>query len=70
MRFEIDGPPFAAEGDEVEIGGAIRRGDIVWFDRVSPHKVVMRVAVGAVNGPYYRIDRGAEPDVLRLVAVE
>ena len=43
MRFEVDGPAFACEGDEVEIGDPIRRGDLVWFDRVEPQKLVMRV---------------------------
>jgi hypothetical protein len=70
MRFEVEGPPFAVEGDEVEIGDPIRRGDVVWFERVAPGMVVMRVAVGVVSGPCYRINRGSEPDVLRLVVVE
>jgi hypothetical protein len=70
MRFEVDGPPFAREGDVVEIGDPIRRGDIVWFDRVAADKIVMRVAGDAAGGPRYRIDRGSEPDLLKLVAVE
>jgi hypothetical protein len=70
MRFEVDGPAFASEGDEVEIGDHIRRGDIVWFDRVTPHKLVMRVVTGPVSGQCYLIDQDSGPDVLRLVAVE
>ncbi|HEY2783936.1 MAG TPA: hypothetical protein VGJ05_03090 [Fimbriiglobus sp.] len=70
MRFEVDGPAFAGEGDEVEIGDPIRRGDVVWFDRVEPHKLVMRVVAGPVSGQCFLIDKGSEPDVLRLVAVE
>jgi hypothetical protein len=70
MKLEVDGPPFAEEDDLVEIGDPIRRGDIVWFDRVAPQKVIMRLAVGEVSGPRYRIDRGGEPDVFKLIVVE
>jgi hypothetical protein len=69
MKFEVDGPPFADEGDEIEIGDSVRRGDVVWFDRVDPRKLVMRIAAGPVRGTCYRVDRGPESDVLKLVAV-
>lgn len=70
MRFEVDGPAFAGEGDEIEIGDPITRGDVVWFDRTEPHKLVMRVVTGPVNGQCYLIDTGSNKDLLRLVAVE
>jgi hypothetical protein len=38
MRFEVDGSAFANVDDEIEIGDDVRRGDIVWFDRISPQE--------------------------------
>ena len=68
MRFEVDGPAFAGEGDLVVIGDPIRRGDLVWFDRVEPQKLVMRVVIGAVQGMCYRIDCDSQSDFVKLVA--
>jgi hypothetical protein len=71
MRFESEGSPLSVGEDaEIEIGDSIRRGDIVWFDRVAPQKLVMRIASATVEAHRYRIDRGHEPDVLRLIAVD
>jgi len=70
MRFEVDGPSFAEEGDDVEIGDPIRVGDIVWFDRVAPQKVVMRVVAGAISGPCYLVGKGSESDSLSLLVQE
>jgi len=68
MRLEIEGVESLQEGDEIEIGDAIRQGDIVWFDHVEPHRVVIRIVTGPVVGDVYRIERGSAPDAVRLVA--
>jgi len=49
MKFEIDGPLSILEGDRIEIGDNVRRGDIVWFDRVPPNKLVMRLASASIE---------------------
>src|SRR5687767_12176072 len=69
MRFEVDGPAFADAGYEIEIGDDVRRGDIVWFDRISPQKLVMRLVTGQVNGQVYQIDDGSDPDSIKLIAL-
>jgi hypothetical protein len=69
MRFEIEGEAFLREGDELELGDSIRRGDLVWFDRVESQRVVMRLVTGSASGTQYRVERGAEPDMWRLVAI-
>jgi hypothetical protein len=72
MRLEIEGIESFEEGDEIAIGDTIRVGDIVWFDRVEPHKVVLRVVTepAPASGICYRIDRGSAPDVVRLVVFQ
>jgi hypothetical protein len=69
MKFEIDGPLSILEGDQIDIVDDIRRGDIVWFDRIPPNKLVMRIASASIEEQCYRIDRGDDPDALKLVAV-
>ena len=70
MQIEISGPAFGDVNDVVEIGDDIRRGDIVWFDRVERGKLVMRRARPEVSGVCYRIDPRSDADTLRLVLVE
>jgi hypothetical protein len=70
MRFEIEGPEFVNEGDEIEIGDAIRLGDVVWFDRVEPHRVVLRLVAEHATGICYRVHRGSATDAVRLIADE
>ena len=74
MQIESDGPlPFEVD-DVVETAEAIRRGSIVWFDRIGPHTVVIRVLspeqLGAFRGKAYRVDRGAEPGAIRLTLLD
>jgi hypothetical protein len=71
VTFETVGsPPFEGD-DEVDVVDAIRRGDIVCFERVAPKKLAMRVlvteAVGSFADKKYRIDRGSQPGTIKLI---
>lgn len=70
MQIEIDGPPFGEEGDDVTIGDEIRSGDTVWFERVAPNQLVMRVVPKGIDGLRYRVTAGSEPGSLRLTAID
>lgn len=70
MTFEIDGPlPFDVD-DVVDTTEEIRRGQLVWFDRVGLHQVVVRNLsledASVFAGDVYRVDRGSQPDSIRL----
>ncbi len=74
MQFQVEGgePPLQPD-DQLETVDSIRRGDNVWFDRIASGRVVMRVVADAeVSGfphPIWRIDRGTDPGVVKLVLV-
>ena len=70
MQFEVEGPVFANDGDDVEVTVTISPGDVVWFERTGPRKVVMRVVTGEVAGLRYRVELGGEPNSLRFVALQ
>jgi len=66
--------------DELEVVGTIRfvdevrNGDAVWFDRGTPGVTLVRLASRTPPaGPrerLYRLERGAAPDSIRIVAIE
>ncbi len=63
--FQFDGDVDLGPDDELLIGDDIRRGNVVYFDRVDDHKVVMRTLAEAdlasFPGRAYRAERG-DPD--------
>lgn len=71
--FSASDPVDLNEGDQLSVPDEIRRGDIVWFDRLGAHEVVLRVATDAVRQTpgvkLYRADREREGGgiVLRCV---
>ena len=71
MRFEIVGISPAGTGDEIVVVDEIRRGDIVWFERVEPQKLALRILCSDMadtfSGNRYRIDRGSQPGTIKLV---
>lgn len=69
LRFIVEGPNFAGEGDEVRIADAIRGGDLVWFQRAGPQLVLMRLAGDDVTGVVYAVETTFEPDTIRLTAL-
>ncbi|MGO8749509.1 MAG: hypothetical protein ACLQNE_26420 [Thermoguttaceae bacterium] len=73
LPFDIDGPmPFDVD-DVVETTEEIRRGQMVWFDRIGRHRVVVRVLsaeeASIFAGDAYRLDRGRQPGSIRLERV-
>lgn len=58
--------------DEIRQGG-IRRGDIVYFERVGPKKVEMRVlsseGARSFTGRKYRVDWSSQPKRVKLVEI-
>lgn len=72
-NFEIAGTPPTEVGDEVQVVDEIRRGDVVWFERVGPKHVLMRVFEeardGHCSGRKYRVERGSRPGVIKLTEV-
>ncbi|MBA4063415.1 MAG: hypothetical protein C0501_06825 [Isosphaera sp.] len=69
MQFEVEGLVFANDGDEVEVTVTVNPGDVVWFERTGPRKVVLRVVAGEVAGTRYRVEQGG-PGVMRFVALQ
>lgn len=74
MQFEIEGPAPKQLGEVVQTADAIRRGDVVWFERIAPGEVLMRVVppeqVAAFAAAKYRVDRGAQPGTIKLMYLE
>ncbi len=68
MKFEINGPVAFGENDVVEFADEIRRGNLVWFDRVEPNRFMIRIAMEPRDEICYRVDHSSDHDVLRLVA--
>ncbi len=63
--FRFDGDVDLGPDDELLIGDDIRRGNVVYFDRVDDHKVVMRTLAEADLASFpsgaYRAER-CDPD--------
>lgn len=72
LQFNGDLQPLQTE-DILEVVDTARRGDIVWFDRIGPQSVLMRVIPdGELENfrlPMWRIDRGEEPGITLLTQV-
>lgn len=79
MDIEIDGPPPFQPEDDLRIvddirQGGIRRGDIVYFERVGPQKVELRVlssqGARSFTGKKFLIDPSSEGTRIRLVEIK
>jgi hypothetical protein len=75
MQFQVEGScesPMALD-DVMETADTIRRGDIVWFERTGLHKITMRVVpqdqLSDFPHSLWQINRGTDPDVLRLTLI-
>jgi hypothetical protein len=78
MKLEIDGSSPLEAGDELRVvdeirQGGIRRGDIVYFERVGPQKVEMRVLSSehahSFIGKKYLVDPSSQAKRVRLVEI-
>jgi hypothetical protein len=69
--FEIVGFSPIGPNDNVEITDAIRIGDVVYFERIAPEEIVLRVLILEKAGDYvgkkYRIERSDRPGALTLI---
>jgi hypothetical protein len=67
-------PPELEVGDEVEVVTEIRRYDIVCWERVGEHKLVMRALspqeAAVYTGRKFQVDKGDEPGTLKYIEVE
>ncbi len=73
FTIESDESPLRSD-DKLEVAEDIRRGDIVWFDRITPTQVVLRVVppdrVASFPHPKWRIDGGSARGSLKLSLLE
>lgn len=73
IGMTFDAPPELKLGDEVEIVTDIRRHDIVCWERVSDHKLIMRAltpqAAATYPGRKFQVDRGDDPGTFNYVEV-
>jgi hypothetical protein len=47
--FSASDPVDLVEGDQLSVPDGLRRGDVIWLDRVAEHEVVLRVATEAAR---------------------
>ena len=73
IDFVTSDPVDLGPGDQIETVTAIRRGSVVGFERVEPHRVLLRALSPeeqrAYAGPMYRIDKSETPGQLTLKQV-
>lgn len=73
LQFDGEFQPLQPE-DILEMADTICRGDIVWFDRIGPQSVLMRIVPDGelenFSHPVWRIDRGKEPGTTILTPCE
>ncbi|MCW3097071.1 MAG: ADP-ribosyl-(dinitrogen reductase) hydrolase [Chthonomonadaceae bacterium] len=73
VGMTFDGPPEIEPGDEIEVVTAIRRHDIVCWERVSASKWIMRALSPEeairYSGRKFQVDKGDEPGTLKYTEV-
>ena len=74
IGMTFDSPPDLQPGDEVETTTAIRRYDIVCWERVGKHKLIMRSLSPQESAIYkgrkFQVDKGDEPGALKYIEVK
>ena len=70
----FDTPPDLKPGDVVEVTTEIRRYDVVCWERVDEHKLIMRSLslqeAATYSGRKFQVDKGDEPGSLKYIEVQ
>ena len=68
--FSASDPVDLVEGDQLSVPDGLRRGDVIWLDRVAEHEVVLRVATeAALRTPGVKLYRAERDGANRSIVL-